>query len=155
MNIVKPFGYILVILLVLGCGVLQSTPKSTMEPPTDVPNISDTVSSGGVKLKVISAIRQDTYAVGTQTFTPNSPLDECLIVEASINDSDTGTVQGWAVSITDENGRKSEPNLTSTKTYTSGKGTTIMWLFVVERTSNSFTVHLPDDQAVDISSLIK
>jgi len=169
----KIYVVFIIVFLLAGCGgkapipispTVTNTAVSNTKAPipisptvtnTAVSNTNNTVSSGGIQLSVISAIKQDTYDMGGQAFTPNSPLDECLIVEASINGGDSKVVQGWAVSITDENGRKSESNITSVKTYTVSKDTTIMWLFVVARTSHSLTLHLPDEQAVELISLIK
>lgn len=151
----KIYVVFIIVFLLAGCGGKAPIPISPTVTNTAVSNTNNTVSSGGIQLSVISAIKQDTYDMGGQAFTPNSPLDECLIVEASINGGDSKVVQGWAVSITDENGRKSESNITTVKTYTVSKDTTIMWLFVVARTSHSLTLHLPDEQAVELISLIK
>ena len=81
--------------------------------------------------------------------------DECMIVEAEIDTNDSKKVQGWEVSITDENGRKGNFDFSTTTIFDSGKGNKIMWIFVVTQASRSFTLHLPGGQTVELDSLVK
>lgn len=113
------------------------------------------ISSGGIELKVISATKQDTYDLGMQAYTPNSPNDGCLVVEAAIDKGDPKIVQEWKVLIIDESGRESQSNITSIKTFTASQKSNVMWLFVIARTSQSLTLRLPDGQKVDLTSIVK
>jgi hypothetical protein len=140
-------------LLLTGCGWAQSLLPAAA--PTPVPGIDAPLTVEGIQLQVISIARQDTYEVSSQQeFVPNSPWDECLIVEASIKAYDPQKAQGWEVSVTDENGRESKSNLTSTETDASGVAKGIMWLFVVATDARSLTLHLLDGQSIQLDTLL-
>jgi hypothetical protein len=143
----------LIVLLLTGCGGAQSLLPAAA--PTPVPGIGASLTVEGIALQVISVVRQDTYEVSPQQkFVPNFPGDECLIVKASVQTNDPEKLRGWKVSVTDENGRESLPNMTSTETDASGTPKAIKWLLVVARTSRSFTLHLPAGQTIQLDTLL-
>lgn len=106
-------------------------------------------------MQLASARTQDTYELSSQQkFAPNVPWDECLIVEANIGAGDAQVSQGWQVSVTDEKGRESKPEMTAIKTGAGGAAQGLTWLFVVAKESRSFALHLPGGQTVQLDHLL-
>lgn len=151
MNNRKLLPYLAILILIIS--LLACSAPTAM--PTPIPGVGAPLTIEGIQLQVTSAKEQDAYEVSfDQKFVPNDPGDECLIVEASIKTDDPQKVQGWKVSVTDENGRESKPNITTTKTDASGVAKGVMWLFVVAKESRSFTLHLPNEQTIQLNTLL-
>jgi hypothetical protein len=122
--------------------------------PTPIPGIDAPLTVEGIPLQVSSVTRQATYEVSfQQKFVPRFPTDECLIVKATIQTNDPKKLGEWKVSVTDENGRESFPNMTSTEMDAQGTPKALMWLLVVAKASRSFTLHLPG-QIVQLDTLL-
>ncbi len=154
----------LVMSFVGGCGAGTPIPPpsaSTPVPPASSPSmgISAPVTIEGVQLQVASIEEADTYNMGGQDVQPNSGADTILLIDVTIKNADYATTQGWKgkVSVTDENGQESEPELTQTSTEGKGGGSVsaIKWIFVVAKSSRSFMLSLPGGQTVKLDSLLK
>ena len=67
----------------------------------------------------------------------------------------TTQARSWNVSVTDEKARVSQLNLIETFV---GENNTelpmIDWYFIVTKTSNSFTLNLPEDQKIDLTPIL-
>jgi hypothetical protein len=147
------FSVALIALILAGCGGAQSAPPTAASTP--VPGIGAPLAIEGIPLRVTSVTRQATYEASfQQKFVPTFPTDECLIVKAAVQTDDPEKLRGWKVSITDENGRASFPNMTSTEMDAQGTPKSLMWLLVVAKASRSFTLHLPGGQTVQLDTLL-
>lgn len=177
---VRSLAVLMFLTLPLACSAPSSTSQATPPPPTVAPSpptaalppptaasvsptavaahASDAAGSltiEGVRLQLTSVQTQDVYEVSSQQkFAPNVPWDECLIIDASLSAGDAQQAQGWQVSVTDEKGRESMPEMTATKTGADGAAQGITWLFVVAKESLSFALHLPGGQTVQLDSLL-
>ncbi len=166
----RVLGLMLTLLLLAGCGgtstgpavaptAIASTtapaqPSATATAPTPIPGIGAPITIDGIPFQVTSIKKQDTYEVSfQQKFVPNSAADTCLIVEGTISTTETEKVRKWEVSVTDENGRTSKPNLASTQTDGMGMGKAASWLFVVSKSARSITLNLPGGQTISLDTL--
>ncbi len=139
----------LVVLILAGCG---GAPTAVSTP---VPGIGAPLAIEGIPLQVVSVTRQATYEVSfQQKSVPTFSSDECLIVKATVQTDDPEKLRGWKVSITDENGRGSFPDMTSTEMDAQGTPKALMWLLVVAKASRSFTLHLPGGQTIQLDTLL-
>jgi hypothetical protein len=133
-----------------------SPTQSGAQPTTSAPSAnSGSLTVAGVQFQVASATRQNTYLVGTKTYKPSTTQDECLLVEAQLLSGDTGKVSDWTVSVIDEKRRASNASYASTISGGSTQGGKQRWLFYVAKTSQSFVLNLPDQQAFKLDSLLK
>jgi hypothetical protein len=134
----------------------------------------------GIQLQLGSATKQATYETSEKTYEPVSAYDEILVVkvellsaeiEQVIDWSDKDQVNDWKrtlgdqlvdweVTVTDENGRVEEPigymSITYPDISPQGTWTTpgeVTWLFVVKKTSNSFTLNLPENKTIKLDLL--
>jgi hypothetical protein len=85
---------------------------------------------------------------------PNSAEDIVLIVGANVfSDKLEDSILDWKVSITDENGRETVPGLATTGIINGVNQ--VKWVVIVARASQSFTLHLPGEQTVNLDSLLE
>jgi hypothetical protein len=150
-------GAMLIALLLAGCGGMLPGPTATPTPipPTAlVPGIDEPLNVEGVEVRLSSATKQDSYEIGMQQFSPNSPEKTILVIEAAVKAEEPEVAKEWNVSIVDTNSREVSPSqITSLKTYNDGR-TEVIWVFVVKQTANSLTMQLPGGQAIPIDTLL-
>jgi hypothetical protein len=135
----------------------------------------------GIQLQIGSATKQATFTTSQSTYRTNSADDEFLVVKVKLLSAETEQVIDWTdkeqvndwkdaladqvfdweVTVTDENGRVEEPVGYKSIAYPdiSPQGTwtapgEVTWLFVVKKTSNSFTLNLPENKTIKLSFLL-
>jgi hypothetical protein len=156
---------ILVLAVVLVAGFLYLTPKSP------------SITFEGIKLQVGPVNRHDTFKTSDSTYNTTSSSDDFLVVKARLLSAEIGSpasgndidrvnawkremgdiVDGWNVTVTDENGRVSEiagylsvtyPDISSQGEWI--KPGEVTWLFAVAKTSQSFTLNLSGNQTIKL-----
>lgn len=168
----KFIALVLAALVLSACGVLQAPPTATPVPPTatpipptatpvpptatPIPGIEAPLTIARARLLVTSVEIQDSFELGpSQRFEPTSHNDAVLVVETKTENATEGLADDWEVSVTDENGRRSEPAITMTSVSQSGSVESITWVLIVARASRSFTLHLPEGQTVDLAHFLR
>ncbi len=133
------------LILIPACSTSTVSPQTASATPVTIQDI---------KLQITSATRQASYMnpITQKVYTPDdTQRDEVMVVEAKVLSGDIGKVSDWRdVWITDENGRETSPGSVTTK-----PDGTVIWPIVVQKSSHSFTLHLPDSVTVNLDSLVK
>jgi hypothetical protein len=132
--------------------VTTATPSPS---PITATGIDAPLLVDGLELQLTSADRRDRWVADLDgsVYRPSAQHDELLIVAGEVTGS-VDAVQDWEVSITDSGGRTDDPGVTTT-TATEGESSgEVEWVFVVARTAQSFTLNLPDGEAIDLTPLL-
>ncbi|MFN2298404.1 MAG: RCC1 domain-containing protein [Anaerolineales bacterium] len=155
------------ILLLAGCGSVaveveygQTPPagvtagQSVSATPMEIPGITRPVTVDGLELKIFNASRVEQYTKDIELL-PKSNEKIFLVVKAKVLTPGVKReqVMGWLVFLND--------NITKTfiQLHTGSSGTEygvdqVTWIFEVEETSTSFTIHLPGGVDVPLNRLV-
>jgi hypothetical protein len=139
-------------------------PTATPVPPTATPTPAPTTPSGtgalltveGIQLQIVSVKEQDRY----NDYGPRNTFGDTLLVVSTkvigVVSRQSFEAVTWrpGTSVTDENGRISEIGNLGYSTNQSEQVTAITWVFVVAKSSRSFTLTLPGGQTVKLDSFL-
>jgi hypothetical protein len=138
------------------------TPTFTPTPtvtPTPIAGIDTpiTFTTGGpgsptASLMVVGVTTTDMYCSSGACGGPQGPDDTLLVITIQTAAADLESVLGSFIEVFDEQGRNSEPVSSS---YRMDSDLVIIeWLFQVAKDAQSFTLHLPDGQVIDLAPLL-
>jgi hypothetical protein len=137
----------------------QAAQIPTDTSPADLPPLADTaLFIDGVTLRISSVEKAASYqSEFTSDYTPTSPTDSLLIIEAEVGDAATAVIDSWEgqVTLLDKVGRSSQPQITETSASENGTIQNISWVFVVSKSSPAFLLKLPDGQSLPLNDLSK
>lgn len=129
-------------------------PAAASSPsPVGQPGIDEPVIVEGLELQIASADLADSYTseFSQEVFRPTSPQDTLLVVAGTV-DGTVEDVHDWKVRVTEDQGERIKPGLTSTTTE--GSSAEVEWVFVVSKSAGSFVLNLPGGVTVDLTSVV-
>ncbi|GAB4419707.1 MAG: hypothetical protein Kow002_07540 [Anaerolineales bacterium] len=128
-----------------------STPTTTPTPKA-ILGITEPMKVEGVEIQLDAAHFEDSYSAFDKTWRPSKSGETLLIVEGTTNDKDV-EIHTWKVKVIDNKGDEHMSSIRISKKAEKGKQ--FVWIFAVPETSHSFTLVLPDDQTIDITSIFE
>jgi|GEM_PF-3526446 len=154
--VVGLLGGCCIILLVIGFfmsrlgfpGITGLFPTAT---PNPIPGIDIPVIVNGLDVQITSARFEESYKAMDRTFRVSKTGEILLVVKGFCLTSDMGKTKNWKVTITDELGNSKPSSITVTSTK--DERLELTWVFVVSKNSNTFTLHLPGGQIIDLSTI--
>jgi hypothetical protein len=122
--------------------------------PTPLPilGIDTPVIVNGLEIKVTSAQFEESYKSIDKTFRASKTGEILLVVKGFCPKSDLGATKNWKVTVSDELGNSKPSSITVTTTKDDRLELT--WVFAVSKNSNVFTLHLPENQTIDLSNIL-
>lgn len=120
--------------------------------PLPIPGIDSPVIVNGLDVRVTSARFEESYKVMDKTFHASKAGEILLVVEGFCPTSDMGKTKNWKVTVSDESGSVKSNSITVTSTK--NERLELTWVFVVSKNSNVFTLHLPENQTIDLSTIL-
>lgn len=129
--------------------------------------VASPITVRGVAIRVTSAVLSDSFGTGNDEVRPRATTDVILAVQATSTEGSSaqpspaasaggsgGAVGTWKVSVTDENEKTSGwSKAIAIGAGGPGQSQAITWLFVVSRTSRTFTLTFPDGQTMPLASV--
>jgi hypothetical protein len=101
-------------------------------------------------LQIISVTRNDNFVDTRRTYFPKSSADDLLIVEAKLLKPQTDDIGDWTVNVTDNTGVTVNRYVVNVYVGTGN----VKWVFSVPKTSQSFTLNLPDNEVIDLTPFL-
>lgn len=149
MKVVKTTLMMVMCMLMIGCG--------SSATPTALPLLEAPITIEGIEVSLSSAARVDTYG----EHEPRSRNDEmlviavnCVAVEGLTEEEIALIFDGWTVTVTDESNREYGADIARTtiiRVEGVPKDVTRTWVFVVDKASESFTLHLPEGHDIQLA----
>ncbi len=162
----------------LGCGAisnLMATPT-----PTPVPGIQTPISIGNIQFRISEARMQQEFNVGERPIEPvlsehfaanggffsegnllrpSSPSEVFLVIRAEATPSDCEQILSWVIGV-DELGNANDLSGYLAMCWSIDASTPnapemrVVWAFVVPSTLDSFFLHFPGNNSVDLEGII-
>jgi hypothetical protein len=119
------------------------------------PGIDTPITVEGVQLQLTSAKQQSNYQSATRRYKPTKATDIFLVIEGEVDSGNLQSISKWGAYVTDEDDRQSKPSITTFSAPKDDKPGRVVWVIVVSRSSQSFTLHLPDEQEIDLGPILE